>query len=157
MQRFWAKADRRGDAECWEWVACRTAMGYGRFVVDRRVRAAHRVAYELSVGPIPEGLEIDHLCRNRACVNPAHLEAVSHRVNVLRGTAPAAVNKRKTHCPCGREYGGLQAHKNLKNGKTHTSRVCLRCASEKASEKGRYLRAQKRAERATSTQTGEKR
>jgi hypothetical protein len=62
------------------------------------------VAYELAIGPIPEGLTIDHLCRNRGCVNPAHLEAVTNRTNLLRGDGIAALNARKTHCKRGHEF-----------------------------------------------------
>ena len=72
-QRFWAKVDRRGDGECWPWTARTGGPGYG-YIDDR---PAHRVAYELTIGPIPLGLVIDHLCRNRICVNPQHLEVVT--------------------------------------------------------------------------------
>lgn len=71
---------------CWEWQAA-TWLGYGRFGVDGRVVLAHRFAYEHFVGPVPEGFELDHLCRNPRCCNPAHLEPVSHRENVRRGTS----------------------------------------------------------------------
>lgn len=86
---------------CWEWQAYRNPAGYGILMVDRKPRRAHRLTYELLVGPIPAGLEIDHLCRNRACANPAHLEPVTRLENVRRGMAPAASaerNRAKTHC-----------------------------------------------------------
>jgi hypothetical protein len=82
--RFWAKVDKSGD--CWEWLAATSRGGYGLFKANRETTTAyaHRIAYELMVGTIPEGLTIDHLCRNRRCVNPAHLEAVTRGVNTRR-------------------------------------------------------------------------
>ena len=101
--RFWAKVDTTGD--CWEWQAARTHDGYGVFTapVRKKVRA-HRFAYEILVGPIPAGLEIDHLCRVRHCVNPAHLEAVTRQEHWRRGESFAAQNARKTHCKHGHEF-----------------------------------------------------
>lgn len=90
--RFWSFVDIDGD--CWTWHGALNAYGYGRF----QQGMAHRVSYELSVGAIPEGLVLDHLCRNTVCVNPAHLEPVTIGENVLRGVNPPAVNARKTHC-----------------------------------------------------------
>ena len=107
-ERFWAKVDSADD--CWIWTAETSRGGYGRFAAGsrsdgtRRSVQAHRYAYELLVGPIPEGLELDHLCRVRNCVNPAHLEPVTTKVNVLRGIGLAARNAGKTHCPQGHPY-----------------------------------------------------
>ena len=95
--RFWSKVDDRGSG-CWTWLAAKNPKGYGRFSVRRRAYQAHRVAYELSVGPIPDGMMLDHLCRNRACVNPAHLEPVTNRINLLRGDTLPAANVAKTEC-----------------------------------------------------------
>lgn len=84
--RFVAKIDIRGPQECWEWTGSRTTAGYGDInFTDGPHTYAHRVAYEMHNGPIPEGLQIDHLCRNRGCVNPEHLEPVTNRENTLRG------------------------------------------------------------------------
>src|SRR6266576_3456485 len=102
QQRFWAKVDRRGSEECWPWQANR-GRGYGNVWIAGRMYRAHRVAYELLIGPIPEGLTLDHLCRNRGCVNPAHLEPVTSRENTLRGEGISANNARKTHCKHGHE------------------------------------------------------
>lgn len=108
-QRFMAKVDRSG--ECWLWTGfVMKKEGYGRFGVEgRKVALAHRWSYEHFVGPIPEGLELDHLCRVRRCVRPDHLEPVTHRENTLRGLAPIVLGTRQravTHCPKGHPYDG---------------------------------------------------
>lgn len=91
---------------CWIWQASTNASGYGQFWVDGRAVKAHRFAYELLVGPIPGGLELDHLCRVRNCVNPAHMEPVTHAENVRRGESFSAINTGKTHCPQSHPYSG---------------------------------------------------
>lgn len=102
--RFWAKVDKSAGANgCWNWTAA-IVNGYGKFWLGEKFRAAHRLAYEAMRGPIPAGLDIDHLCRNRACVNPAHMEPVTRRVNTLRGVSSAAVNAAKTHCDSGHPF-----------------------------------------------------
>lgn len=87
-------------AECWEWTATRNRFGYGQFFYNGSMRGAHRFAYEAFVGPLPAGKaqQLDHLCRNRACVNPGHLELVTARTNNLRGEGWAAIHARKTRC-----------------------------------------------------------
>jgi len=104
VARFWAKVDQSDG--CWTWTAPLTAAGYGRFWVSGQMVRAHRFAYELLVGPTPEGLVIDHLCRNHACVNPDHLEPVRDAVNILRGVSFAAVNALKVDCPRGHPLSG---------------------------------------------------
>ncbi len=95
--RFWSKVDR--GPGCWEWTASKST-GYGRFTIRKgTIPVAHRVAWELLRGPIPSGMQLDHLCRNRACVNPDHLEPVSCQVNLLRGETRAASNVVKVRCP----------------------------------------------------------
>ncbi len=92
--------DRSGGSEsCWLWSGPISPEGYGRVGGNRLY--VHRVAYEYWVGPIQDGFELDHLCRNRACGNPAHLEAVSHRVNVIRGISPFATFATATECKRG--------------------------------------------------------
>lgn len=90
---------------CWVWQRGRHKdSGYAVITVNDRQRLAHRVSYETFVGPIPDGLTIDHLCRNTSCVNPEHLDPVTMRENALRGTSPAAANARKTTCQEGHPF-----------------------------------------------------
>ena len=106
--RFWSKVDASGD--CWLWTASTSRLGYGEFRLGGRIRKAHRVAYEMLVGLIPDDLEIDHLCRVRHCVNPDHMEPVTHRVNVLRGASLSAANARKAHCKRGHPFDEENTH-----------------------------------------------
>jgi hypothetical protein len=110
--RFLAKVDQAGPiprlrpelGPCWLWTASLKPNGYGAFRHQGRMQRAHRVAYELLVGPIPVGLQLDHLCRTLRCVNPAHLEPVTGSVNIRRGTSVAALRARQTHCKHGHPF-----------------------------------------------------
>lgn len=98
-KRIAARVDGYPDAQvCWSWLGLVDTKGYGRIMVRYQEFKVHRVAYETWVGPIPAGLTLDHLCRNRRCVNPAHLEPVTNRENVLRGEGITAKLARKTNC-----------------------------------------------------------
>jgi len=102
--RFFRFVNRAEPDECWPWLGQINTHGYGCF--GGSTTRAHRFAYELLIGAIPVGLTIDHLCRNRNCVNPWHMEPVTNRENVLRGAGRTAVNAKRTHCPKGHPYLG---------------------------------------------------
>lgn len=136
-QRFWSRVERSESAHpalgtpCWPWTGCVDADGYGRVAFDGRGRMAHRVAYELAVGPIPDGLVIDHLCRTPRCVNPAHLEPVTRGENVRRGVAGALRRAwnlalgRRTHCARGHAFD--DANTSPRSGANQGRRNCRAC------------------------------
>ncbi len=131
--RFWEKV--RGDSpdECWEWTASTTGTGYGQLMFpDRRLRKAHRIAYELVIGVIPPGLTLDHLCRNRKCVNPAHLEPVTHRENILRGEGLGATKARQTHCKRGHPLSGDNLYVPPKRPRQRHCRACADALKRKS-------------------------
>jgi hypothetical protein len=101
--RFWTKVRKDADG-CWRWIAANNGVGYGHMYYEGAMRYSHRLAYEALIGPIPEGHDLDHLCRTRCCVNPAHLEAVTRRENLLRGEGLTARNAAATSCPQGHPY-----------------------------------------------------
>jgi hypothetical protein len=96
---------------CWNWIGALKENGYGAFGVNAKSGYAHRFSYEHFHGPIPKGLTIDHLCKNRRCVNPDHLEAVTQRENNLRSDSLSAQCARKTHCPKGHPYDSVNTYK----------------------------------------------
>lgn len=128
--------DYRGENGCWNWTRGKKAKGYGTFVThpNTPAKSVHVVFYEMRYGQVPEGLYVDHTCRNTSCVNPKHLEAVTCGENVLRGVGPTALNARKTHCGgCGKEYDGVR-----KGG----GRTCSYCLAEAS----RRYRARKKSQ-----------
>ena len=132
-ERFWAQVDKRADDECWPWVGAFDSHGYGHFRIGgRRRTGAHRFSYQLLVGPIPSRFQIDHLCRNPACVNPAHLEAVTRRVNAARGVGFVATNMRKTHCKNGHEFTPENTYWRVHEmGEARGCRACTREAQRR--------------------------
>lgn len=104
LQRFERLYQPEPNSGCWLWLGCLFNGGYGSFRANGKSLLAHRWAYEHFVGPIADGLELDHLCRVRCCVNPRHLEPVSKRENQRRGIGWVAKQMAATHCPKGHEY-----------------------------------------------------
>lgn len=127
-KRFWAKVDTSGD--CWEWLGAKQRLGYGKFYLDGKYPVAHRVAYELTNGAVPPKADIDHLCRNPSCVNPDHLEAVSHRENTLRGANGFALTGR---CKSGKHEATEENVYTSPAGK----RRCIPCRAEYEQATGR--------------------
>ncbi len=121
---FWDKVTKTN--LCWVWTGSLTAQGYGLYTVgwgrNKKTYRAHRMAYELCVQDIPDGLELDHLCRVHNCVNPKHLEAVTHRVNCQRGSRS---QNKKTHC--GKNHEFTEVNTKFSKGK----RACRACARDR--------------------------
>jgi hypothetical protein len=120
MERMELKYEAVPEAGCWLWTGAISQHGYGRFYFRGKAEAAHRASYILYRSEIPEGLEIDHLCRTRNCVNPDHLEPVTPKVNRLRGYGWAGIHSRRTHCPKGHQLVSDRYH-------GHKRRWCETC------------------------------
>lgn len=136
-QRFWSYVE--WSEGCWAWHGALYPTGYGHFTWKRASGYAHRAAYLLAVGPIPEGMHLDHLCRTPRCVNPAHLEPVTPRANVLRSPiAEAANNAAKTHCKHGHSLDDAYEWRR-------TGRRCRTCHLEKSREQTRRKTEARRA------------
>ena len=135
-----------GENCCIVWTGGLNGAGYAQFYVGRTSLAetgksyGHRWAYEYFIGPIPAGMHLDHLCRNRRCVNPYHLEPVTVRENLLRGEGPSAVHAVKTHCPAGHAYAGENLYVHPRKG----YRVCRACGRDRA--RARYRRNTRKAD-----------
>lgn len=106
-KRFWAKVEKT--PSCWPWTAG-TRNGYGRYYRFGKMETAHILLYKSMRGPIKKGLQLDHLCRNRSCVNPDHLEQVTSRENTLRGESYQAINARKKECCRGHKFTKENTH-----------------------------------------------
>lgn len=131
IERFDAKHHVTAEG-CWRWIAAHTPPGYGCFYWKGRQVYAHRFSYEVFVGPIPEGLVIDHLCQNKWCINPWHLEAVTYRANLMRADTVTRRNAHKVECDSGHPYTEANTY-YYANG----SRRCRQCGTEQARERRR--------------------
>lgn len=123
-----SKTNFHNTTPCWDWIACKTNRGYGHFRPNGKLVGSYRFSYEYYNGEIPKGLEIDHLCRNPKCVNPKHLEPVTHAENVRRGMSGKINNweSNRTHCPHGHEYSkeNIYIGKNKNGSKSRNCRTC---------------------------------
>jgi len=128
-ERFWRHV--RVEEKCWIWMGYRDPRGYGRINVDHKAMLAHRLSYELHLGPIPEGLTIDHLCRVHSCVNPNHLEAVTALENWTRGIP----GQTKGWCHRGHDLS-IEANRR-KDGRTVYCKACRRLKDRAAAQRRR--------------------
>lgn len=143
-ERFWNKCSPCPMTGCWLWLGNVNRDGYGkirwgsRSDGTRAMPSAHQVSYEVALGKVPPGMELDHRkCRTRSCCNPAHLEAVTHAENVRR-----AVRIPPTHCPYGHEYTPENVVLDLRRG--YPDRTCKTCRRRRARDRGRRIRAEQR-------------
>lgn len=131
FSRFIEKVSPEPNSGCWLWVGSAQPSGHGTFWNGRKKEYAHRFSYKHFKGKIPKHLELDHLCRVTSCVNPDHLEAVTHKVNIHRSPIH---NANKTHCKCGHVLSG----NNLGHNPTTGQRICINC--RRASQRRYYHR-----------------
>lgn len=153
IARFWGHVDLSGPipnarpdlGACWLWTGSLNNGGYGRHYITRRTQvAAHRLSYELNVGPIPDGLTIDHLCKVQRCVNPQHLEPVTMAENILRADGFSGVHARKTHCSNGHPFTPGNILKPPP--KRPTRRYCRQCYNAYRSARNARKRAEREAQ-----------
>jgi hypothetical protein len=133
MVRFWRNVVKGDNESCWNWVGRKDKDGYGRFAFKPKHYLAHKFLYERTKGKVPLGLELDHLCFNRACVNLKHLEPTTGRQNILRGSSPSAVNSRRTKCKNGHPFDLFNTYIATREDGRHRRQCksCRRIAEEK--------------------------
>ena len=138
MEQFMCYVHPEPNSGCWLWIGSRDRHGHGQIhwsdAKKRTTKRAHRYAYEQVIGPVPAGLELDHLCRIRSCVNPRHLQAVTHRENCLRGISFAAENAQRTRAICGHPYDYVSGRKAI-------GRRCRQCHNAGQRRRYRHRRA----------------
>lgn len=139
-ERFWAKVAKGRD--CWEWNGTITPSGYGHFYFEGRNHPAHRISYSWENGAIPDGLVVDHICRNKRCVRPTHLRAVTQRQNLLHGPTIIVAELSKTECVHGHPLSG----DNLRLDR-HGWRICRACERRRWTAKNERIKAENRAKR----------
>jgi hypothetical protein len=135
---FLGMFDGKSKSECWPWPGC-ISKGYGEVWFMGKHRKAHVLAWLLLRGPIPAGFELDHLCRNKACCNPSHLEPVTHKENCMRGISFSAKNAKITHCPDGHEYTEENTYYFSRHGNKY--RRCKICHNERRKRQHENARA----------------
>lgn len=128
------------DTDCWEWTGSHTTAGYGNLSWEGRITYIHRVVYTLLRGEIPARRQIDHLCRNRGCCNPAHLEVVTPKENARRGLRSGKRGHKVTHCPQGHEYAVEGRLVCVNHEKDYWGWHCLTCQRAKAAARRARLR-----------------
>ena len=142
--RFWEKVEKT--PRCWFWVAGHNGhYGHLRSRVENRDYLAHRLIYETCIGPIPEGLEIDHECRNTLCVNPSHLRVATRLQNMLNSSHSIATFITRNHCSAGHEYTPGNTYMR---GNTRSCRTChARRERERRARHGRVIQSDKKREK----------
>lgn len=139
-KKFWASVDK--SANCWNWIGWLDSHGYGTLHFGYKHHRAHRISFEIHGGTLDQSMVLDHLCRNRKCVNPDHLEQVTNVENVMRGVSGPAINATKTHCKEGHELLGsnLYVDTSCKNPK-RKCKTCMRAATRRYVERRKIANA----------------
>lgn len=140
-ERLESKIIRIPESGCWIWMGTLTREGYAKISVKCRCDLGHRVSYREFKGPIPEGLHLDHLCRVRCCINPAHLEVVTPRENNMRGSGFGAKNAKKTHCPQGHPLSGDNLY--VPPVRQRVCRECVRASGRRHRARKKLIKSAK--------------